>query len=266
MLALPDFEKKILTLPQSECPVSHFFGDNIYIRQVVIPAGTFAIGHKQKTKHLNIFLSGVLCVMVDGIPKIINAPLTFVSEPGQKIGYAVTDVVWQNVYATSETDIDKLEDMFIEKSEIWNVHNQYQDYTYTEKYRLDYKNFLNEYGFSEEQIRKDSERNEDVIELPIEYQQFIQIRSSHIEGKGVFLSFPVRSGAIIAPCRINEKRTTVGRYLNHSPEPNCVFCTAENENIYIKAKQDINGCIGGNQGTELTVDYRQIGEVIKCQV
>jgi hypothetical protein len=40
--------------------------------------------------------------------------MTFIGKPGRKVAYILETVVFQNVYATEETDIEKLENMFIE--------------------------------------------------------------------------------------------------------------------------------------------------------
>jgi hypothetical protein len=40
--------------------------------------------------------------------------MTFVGKPGRKVAYIIETVVFQNIYATDETDIEKLENMFVE--------------------------------------------------------------------------------------------------------------------------------------------------------
>jgi hypothetical protein len=85
----------------------------------------------------------------------------------------------------------------------------------------------------------------------------LYIRESDIEGQGLFLSAPVAAGAIIAPGRLDGKRTPAGRYVNHSATPNCFYIKTESDDVYLIAKRDIIGCQGGDQGEELTVDYRQ---------
>ena len=58
-------EKALLEMPQVECSVVHHFGPNLCIREVFMPAGTLAIGHKQKFEHMNIMLSGKVMVVDD---------------------------------------------------------------------------------------------------------------------------------------------------------------------------------------------------------
>jgi hypothetical protein len=44
------------------------------------------------------------------------APMTFMAKSGRKIAYIIETVVFQNIYSTSETDIQKLEDMIVDNS------------------------------------------------------------------------------------------------------------------------------------------------------
>jgi hypothetical protein len=38
------------------------------------------------------------------------------AKPGRKVAYIVETVVFQNIYSTPETDIEKLENMFVDNS------------------------------------------------------------------------------------------------------------------------------------------------------
>jgi hypothetical protein len=113
-------EKALLEHEQSPCPVTHYFGPNLCIREVFMPAGTLAIGHIQKFDHMNIMLKGKVMVLGEnGDMLTLTAPLIYVGKPGRKIGYVVEDVTWQNIYATDLKDIDAVEAKFIEKSLDW---------------------------------------------------------------------------------------------------------------------------------------------------
>lgn len=110
-------EAHMLNLPQVECPVEHIFGPGIYIRQAFMPAGSLVIGHEHKIPSLNMVLTGRLALLEAGVRREIAAPYVFTSEDGRKIAYVLEDCVFQNIYATEETDLDKLEEMCIEKSQ-----------------------------------------------------------------------------------------------------------------------------------------------------
>ena len=113
-------EGVLLPEEQIDLPLNHFFGPGIYIREGFIPKGTLIIGHKHRFACTNVLVKGKMRVIgPDGIPSTIEAPLMFVSGPGRKIGYTLEDCVFQNIHATEETDLEKLEEQLIEKSETW---------------------------------------------------------------------------------------------------------------------------------------------------
>lgn len=121
----PDaLERHMLTLPQVECPVQHIFGPGIYIRQVEMKAGLVVKGHHHKNKSLNVVLSGTLALLEDGVVREVSAPYIFTGEIGAKLAYVVEDCVFQNIFATEETDIEKLEAMLVEPSEAYKEHKQ----------------------------------------------------------------------------------------------------------------------------------------------
>lgn len=253
-------EVAFLQQAQAPCPVMHRFGPGIYIREVTIPAGTLAIGHAQRFDHLNVFIAGrVSIVNDDGSYTELRAPMTFVGKPGRKVGYIHETVIWQNVYATDETDIEKLEAMYLDKSPAWQVHRDagaklLADEAQRDFDRADYFAALDEFGFTEDVARAQSENRDDQIPFP--YGGFkVQVAPSRIEGKGLFATAVIEPGEIIAPARIGGLRTPAGRYTNHAREPNAVMEWL-GENIVLVATRPIRGMAGGQLGDEITIDYR----------
>lgn len=113
-------EAALLDMPQIECPTAHHFGPGVYIREVVMPAGSLVMGHHHKGPCMNMLVKGsMLIIDPDSKPRRIDAPLIFTTGPGRKVAYMLEDVVFQNIFATEETDVEKLEDQLIEKSETW---------------------------------------------------------------------------------------------------------------------------------------------------
>jgi len=258
-------EPLMLSLPQAECSVSHHFSPGIYIRELSMKAGTFAIGHSQKFDHLNIMLSGKVAMLGDNgeITELV-APLRFIGKPGRKMGYVIEDTVWQNIYATTETDIDVLESLLLEKSEPFMISAADSVALSIEQSIIDNEDFAAmaaELGISVDTIRSQSENESDRVDLPSIYAGKITVRNSPIEGKGVFLSSPIKAGETIGPARICGMRTELGRYVNHSKNPNAKYSKRDNGDIFLSAISDISGCKGGGIGDEITVDYR---DAYKC--
>lgn len=259
----PDaLETYLVTMPQAPCPVVHHFGPGVYIREVTIPKGAIAMGHKQRHEHLNIVLKGSVAIIGDdGQVKVISAPAIFVGQPGRKVGGCIEECVWQNVYPNPDNcrDIETLEARWLEKSEVALEYERlYVEClsSHYEKDRQDYADLLEELGLTDEFVRAESETVQDLIELPGEYATRISVRSSAIAGKGLFVSCPVNTGDFIAPARIGRFRTIAGRYTNHAAIPNCEFREAPDGDLYLVALTNLNGSIGGSFGTELTVNYR----------
>jgi len=254
-------ESHLLDLPQVECPVVHHFGPGIYIREVTLPAGTLAIGHAQRFDHLNIMLTGAVAMVGDdGQTKVLRAPMIFVGKPGRKLGYVLETCIWQNVYATEERDIDKLESMFLDKSATWQAHAEAAKQLETYQRREDREDFelvVRLAGFTPEVVRAQSENPHDQIDMPEGFGTKLTVRPSTIEGLGVFLSSPAEVGEVLAPARVLGHRTPAGRYTNHSKTPNAKFVKDDDDTIWLVATQRIAGCTGGSQGEEVTVDYRQ---------
>jgi hypothetical protein len=103
--------------PQVECPEKHHFGPNIYIKEVTLPAGSVIVGKYHRHEHLCNMVSGRMIVVdSEGNRTELVAPMTFMAKSGRKIAYIIETVVFQNIYSTSETDIQKLEDMIVDNS------------------------------------------------------------------------------------------------------------------------------------------------------
>jgi hypothetical protein len=111
---LPELKK----LPQVNCFEKHYFGPSLYIKEVTMPAGSVIVGKPHKVEHMCVMLQGkMVLVAEDGSKKEVCAPMTFIGTPGRKVAYILETTVFQNIYATEETDVEKLENMFVENSQ-----------------------------------------------------------------------------------------------------------------------------------------------------
>jgi hypothetical protein len=253
-------ERTMLSMEQADCPVTHHFGPGIYIRELRMKAGIFAIGHRQKQQHMNVLLKGrVLMLQNDGSTVEVAAPLTFVGQPGRKMGYVLEDVVWQNIYATDVRDVDTLESMFLDKSmacEEVEVLRAQAAHATQQAVREDFHRMLGEYGISASVVHQQSENLSDQVPMPLGSWQFKAGQSS-IHGVGIFLTAALPAGSVVGPARLNGLRTPLGRYTNHSPTPNARMELLPNGDIQLVLLRAVQGCKGGENGEEVTIDYRQ---------
>jgi len=58
-------EKYLQTFPQKEVPLEESYGYNLYVREIVMPAGSFAIGRVHKYEHLSIMIEGELIMWTE---------------------------------------------------------------------------------------------------------------------------------------------------------------------------------------------------------
>lgn len=266
VLDLRRVERVLMEQDQQPCPVVHRFGPGIYIREVTLPAGCLVVGAKQLRHHLNIMLKGRVTVRKEGGGvETLDGPQWFVGKPGQKVGYVHEDVVWQNVYATDETDIEKLEAMFVDKGDQWGQANARRIAgadLMADVHRADYHRLLAEYGIEHETARAQSVNTSDLIPFPHGSYK-VMVTDSPIEGRGLFATSDIEPGEFICMARVGEGRTPAGRYTNHSCTPNARFSLTEHGDLMMHATAPIKGMRGGLVGDEITVDYRQALEVRK---
>lgn len=108
-------EAEMLTRPQVDCPVDHFNAPGEMARRIKIPAGTVVTGAVHKTEHLIIIAKGRLQIVTDGGTQEVAAGDVLKCKPGMKNAvYALEDSVWINVFATDETDPDRLVELMTE--------------------------------------------------------------------------------------------------------------------------------------------------------
>jgi len=109
--------------PQPVCPVDHHFAPGVYCREITMHAGDFIIGHKHRTTHLNVVLTGRASVLIDGVISEIKAPMIFVSAAGVRKALLIHETMkFATIHPTDETDLAKLETICIEKSPAWLAH------------------------------------------------------------------------------------------------------------------------------------------------
>ena len=111
---------------------------------------------------------------------------------------------------------------------------------------LSYEDFLTKTGFTEKQLQTLSTNTKDLI--PFEKPYPIEIRKSSIHGKGIFTTKSIKPGQTVCSARIKNMRTSGGRYINHSGNPN-VFLKQQSSNFYFVALTEIES------GSELTANY-----------
>lgn len=252
---LDEVTEAMLKLPQADCPVEHIFAPGIYIRKLSVKAGTFMIGRKHRKGLMNIFIKGaVRFKQDDGTVKEMTAPKEFMGQPGQKVGLVLEDMIWLNVYATDKTNIDEIEKEIFEDCLELEAAKENQKLLPNNIDQESFKKTIEALGFTEEQVRAMSE-HDDLIPLPYGSHK-IKVGPSQIQGQGLFATADMKVDEPIALARSGNNRTIAGRFTNHSAHPNARMLRVGRD-MYLVALKDIQGCKGGLDGDEITIDYGQ---------
>ncbi len=82
----------------------------IYVRKLVMKAGTVVVGLRHAQEHVCIISQGRATVSTEGGTQEIHAPMHFVSPAGTKRCVHVhEDMVWTTIHRTDKTDIREIE-------------------------------------------------------------------------------------------------------------------------------------------------------------
>jgi hypothetical protein len=109
-------EAKLAELSQIECPVTHRFTPNLYIREIFMPAGTLVTSAKHLTCHPFVVSKGDVSVYEEGREVgRYQAPYTGITQPGtRRLLYNHEDTIWTTFHVTDKTNPDEIGDEIIE--------------------------------------------------------------------------------------------------------------------------------------------------------
>jgi hypothetical protein len=107
---LDELEVEMFKHPQVHCPLIHRFTPGMYIREILMPAGTVVTTATHKTEHPFVVSKGECSVWRDGFPvERIKAPHTGITKPGtRRLIYIHEDTVWITFHVTDKTDPDEI--------------------------------------------------------------------------------------------------------------------------------------------------------------
>lgn len=221
--------------------VEHEFADGLYLRKLFIPAGVLLAGKVHLRDCMNVVASGDISVLTELGSARLRAGWTGVSKRGiQKLGLAHADTVFINVFRTDKTDVVEVEADLFSNDPIPSVYDEDRE---------DYAVFLSEHGLTEQAVRSVVDDMSDHIELPHDCKATLS--ASRIEGNGMFAVADIQAGEEIGPARVGNRRTVLGRRMNHSKQPNCHCLRDQSGGALAFASRFVRS------GEELTIDYRE---------
>ena len=101
------FEAIILQGEQVDIPVTQYFCNGTYVREITIPAGVILTGKIHKHPCLSVVLTGKMEVITDQGPRIIEAPMVYESPAGVKrAGQCLEECRWLTIHPWDGPELD----------------------------------------------------------------------------------------------------------------------------------------------------------------
>ena len=118
---IDNLEAKIKQIPghgENDClPLKHKFAEGMYVREIFIPKGMLVVGKIHKKSNPVFVMKGDISIFSEEGSRRFKGGEYVISQPGAKrVGYTHEDTTWVEVFATHETDLEKLEEELIVKS------------------------------------------------------------------------------------------------------------------------------------------------------
>ena len=96
--------------------VHHFIGDDLYAKQMTLPADHRAVTHKHNFSHISVLSKGTASVRVDGVQETYHAPAFVEIKAGiEHEIIAMTDTTWYCIHVTDVKDPEKVDHTLIER-------------------------------------------------------------------------------------------------------------------------------------------------------
>ena len=109
----------LMNADQTDLNTKHHFSDNIYAKEMHLPAGHVAVSHKHKYSHLSVLAAGRCMVYTDESMMEYTAPACIEIKAGVEHQIeAAEDVTWFCIHATSETDPEKIDRVVIKDASL----------------------------------------------------------------------------------------------------------------------------------------------------
>ena len=231
--------------PQVEISVGEQFINGMYARDIVIPKGTLLTGRVYKEGYLDIMVSGDITVATpQGTKRMIGTNI-MEAPPGRKrAGYAFEDTRWITVHRTDQYEPGDMVDMltFFSMDEYW-------DFVYNRD-RVSYRELIEAVGMTEDQVQAQVHDYRDHAELVEPFNVFVTLAPSILHGTGLYATRNFELGNVVGPARTSEGgRTIIGRYSNHSANPNAIMEMGDDNSVWMVATRKINA------GDEITTHY-----------
>jgi quercetin dioxygenase-like cupin family protein len=88
----------------------HTFAHGLYAREVTLPVGSVAVGHRHAQEHICIISKGRVQIVSEAGVEEITAPATMVIPAGRKnCVHALEETVWTTIHASTAETVEQAE-------------------------------------------------------------------------------------------------------------------------------------------------------------
>jgi len=229
-------ESMMLDQPQVEIPVDERFINGMYAREILIPKGTLLTGRVYREGYMDIMISGDIAVATPTGTKRMTGANIMEAPPGRKrAGYAFEDTRWVTVHRTDHYQEGDMVDFLTFFS-----MGQYQEFVRSRDH-ASYQSVLDAIGMTDDQVQEVAHDHSDHANLGKPFNEWVGLGKSIIHGRGLKAYREFELGETIGPARTAEgRRTNIGRYSNHSANPNAIMELAEDNSVWMVATRKIN--------------------------
>lgn len=254
--AVEKFEEELPERFKTTGDVKHYFGKDLYVRELFIESNTVATGRVHKYDHVCIMLSGrvTMWTPTTGLKEFTGPCVMEIKHGMKRAGYCHERSHWVTAHGVPGCNGEP-EKLFDELTTA--TYAEYLRYVGNNNV-IEYAEVLERSGYDETAVQLEMKSGGAILELPAGYEH-IYVSNSLIHGDGIFSKITIKCGEIIAPGRIGRNRTIAGRYTNHSVNFNSELI-AKDGNVYLVAKHDIM------PSEEITINYTQALELRRLNV
>lgn len=249
------FEAAALTLPQVHITTEHVLHGGMYARTIRIPANTMLTGALTSCDNLCIVSGDITVTTDDGARRLTGFHVLSAKAGAKRAGITHADTCWTTLIPTNVATVTDAENQLTCEADMLQTRRPQIAYEELSAARLSYNAFVEQSGFTQDQINAIVQYTGDCIETP-NCEVNCYRAASKIHGTGLFANRDIAAGEVIAPGRIRGKRCVAGRWTNHSHVPNAHFAAGnESAEIVLVAIEPIG------QDCEITVDYAAAREL-----
>jgi len=106
-------------------PLTHRYTPGMYVREIFMPAGSIVVSRVHKCEHPYAVMQGRALVWMEetGVVEVYGGQIGITKPGARRVLFILEDCRWATFHATTETDLDKLQEQLTETPDVSYVEN-----------------------------------------------------------------------------------------------------------------------------------------------